>query len=532
MSTKDTLQKPKIQKNTLLQHRLFKEIEEATKSFYFPTGRIKVFRYSIAVFYTIMAFLINQNSVAVLGTQMPFLIFFGAVTLSALQGGFGPGILATGFSAILIWAFYLSGRNFFPVLPETWQIIVFMCEGALISVISESRLRSEMERLKLLILEHEARKLLEKEIKEKEVVESELLNSRNELSVILREVDDGITVQDSHGKLVFANEAAARLTGFSSAEDFLATPAVKILEKFDMFDDFGKPVKVANLPGRKALAEKISSKQTISFKIRETGEEKWSIVRSSPVLDASGKVQFAVNVFHDITEQRVLDKRKDEFMGLVSHELRTPLTSLLGFIELLEKHWSNKKDAKTKRYLGYIHEEVTRLSGMVMDFLDVTRVRVGKLIINRTHFRVNDFLTETLEGLQFMSSTHRIVLKNNVKTYIFADRARLAQVLTNFLTNAIKYSPNAKKIVLMSSKTKNSVTISVQDFGIGINPDDQKEIFNLFYQSADPSRPSRGLGIGLYIASQIVEAHGGKIWLKSAKGKGSTFYFSLPVPGN
>lgn len=229
-----------------------------------------------------------------------------------------------------------------------------------------------------------------------------------------------------------------------------------------------------------------------------------------------------------------LDKRKDEFLGVASHEMRTPLTSIKTFTQLLQKHAFKQKDEHSLLFLSKIDQQLNRITDLITDLLDISRINTGKIDYKDETFYLNELVREIIEEQQLTTKKHIVILENNVKKKIFGDKYRIGQVLTNLLTNAIKFSPHADKIIVKMSHDDEKVTVSVQDFGVGITQKEQEHIFGRFYQGNGVKRERfpGGLGLGLYISADIIKRHSGKIWVESQFGKGSTFFFTLPVHRN
>lgn len=149
----------------------------------------------------------------------------------------------------------------------------------------------------------------------------------------------------------------------------------------------------------------------------------------------------------------------------------------------------------------------------------------------KEEFPIDDLVTETLDSIQSIAPTHKLILDGQTRSNVFADKDRIRQVLINFINNAIKYSPKADKVVISTSKDRDTVTIKVTDFGMGIPKAEQKKIFDRFYQAEAHGQTFSGLGLGLYISSEIIKRHNGRIGVESNEGKGSTFYFTIPRRG-
>lgn len=231
-----------------------------------------------------------------------------------------------------------------------------------------------------------------------------------------------------------------------------------------------------------------------------------------------------------ISERKEMEERKDDFIALASHELKTPVTSLKMFAQALLQDAEKKGDKKTKTHLQNINKQLDRLTKLVQELLDISRIQAGKLEYQKDVLLVEDLIHETVEDIKRLSNNHSIIIEGKTKAKIIGDKDRLKQVLINLIINAIKYSPNSKKIIIHSEIFQKSILISVQDFGIGIPKDQINKLFKRFYQiRATNGQTYPGLGLGLYISKEIIERHNGTIWVESEKGEGSTFICKLPI---
>lgn len=229
-------------------------------------------------------------------------------------------------------------------------------------------------------------------------------------------------------------------------------------------------------------------------------------------------------------ERRELERRKDEFIALASHELKTPVTSLKGFAQLLQRRFTKAGDEESARLLLKIDAQVNKLTALIEDLLDVTRGQAGKLRFLETYFSFDELVDEIIEEVQHGTEKHKILRGGLANTTVYADKKRIGQVITNLLSNAIKYSADSYEIIVNTSATNQHVNLSVQDFGLGIAKENQRYVFERFYRVAGAIELTYpGLGIGLYVSREIIKHQGGSIWVKSEKGKGSTFGFTLPV---
>ena len=220
---------------------------------------------------------------------------------------------------------------------------------------------------------------------------------------------------------------------------------------------------------------------------------------------------------------------RDDFISVASHELKTPVTSLRVYAEVLQRQAAQRHDEQTSHSLGKMVTQLGRLTLLVSDLLDVSRIDAGKLELRRDSVDLRQLVGEVVDALRATTSKHRIDVVGTIRQPLTGDRERLEQVLTNLLTNAIKYSPQGERVIVRLAETAHDATIEVEDFGIGIDPDDRGRIFDRFYRSSSSQqRTFPGLGMGLYISSEIVRRHGGTIWATSDTGRGSVFHVVLP----
>ncbi|HSX09369.1 MAG TPA: ATP-binding protein [Candidatus Saccharimonadales bacterium] len=233
----------------------------------------------------------------------------------------------------------------------------------------------------------------------------------------------------------------------------------------------------------------------------------------------------------DITQRRLIEKQKNDFVGYVTHELKTPLTSLSAFVQLLQGYHEKTGDKKSQFLLAKVSGQVERLTKLLDSFTSVYKAQTGMLELHKETTDLYEIARETVEMFQYMTTTHTISIEGNITRPISLDKERIRQVLVNLLINAIKYSPHADAIVVKLHEKANNVIVSVQDFGSGIPKEAQSQIFDRFFRVKGKNQEYavKGLGLGLYIALEIIKAHGGRLWVESVEDKGATFLFSLPV---
>jgi PAS domain S-box-containing protein len=585
-------------------------------------------------------------------------------------------------------------------------------DGALVGLIGFSRdVTAERESLRHA---SEVQSRLERNLDDKM---EELRRSRDELRVILRNVTDGITAQDASGKLVFANDAAARLAGFETAEQLLTLPVGEAVARFDLFDEDGVPIPKEMLPGRRALAGSPTNEAVIRWRPRSGGADHWTIVRAAPVLGPDQRPILVINVVHEITEQKLAELRlrdaerrssflaeasaalaesldpdrtvekltsmavprladwcavdlvspeetglrrvalahsdpeklavaeelrrlyppekvptsaianvlrtgeaqlvehvddallergavdsrhlelmrsiglvslmlvplrgrglvhgvmtfasseshrrfgaadlttaqdladraalalenarlyrdareavklRDEFLSIASHELRTPLSPLKLQLQALLRSLDRGAPLDPDQLVGKVRlmiRQTDRLSGLVGNLLDVSRLAAGKLDLRHERFDLVEVVREVAERIRDQTPARVELLLDGpvVGTW---DRLRVDQVLTNLVSNALKYG-EGKPVSISAVARGTTAVVEVADQGIGIAAADQERIFDRFERAVSASSYG-GLGLGLYIARQIVDALGGTIRVQSVPGAGARFTVELP----
>lgn len=246
------------------------------------------------------------------------------------------------------------------------------------------------------------------------------------------------------------------------------------------------------------------------------------------LVEYQGKVELLA-IIRDVTERKEMERLKDEMISAVSHEMRTPLTAMLGFTEFMLEH--EVEPQQQKEYLGVVYSETERLSELIGNFLDLQRMKARQMVYRFKSVAVRPLLEEVAALFAGATQKHRITVEaTGDLPPVRGDEARLHQVLNNFLSNAVKYSPKGGEIILGARRDGEDVIIRVQDEGRGIAPDLLDKIFERFYQvDSSDRRMTGGAGLGLALVREIVSAHGGRVWAESTEGKGSTFYVALPV---
>ncbi|WP_051189543.1 PAS domain S-box protein [Daejeonella oryzae] len=263
------------------------------------------------------------------------------------------------------------------------------------------------------------------------------------------------------------------------------------------------------------------------------GKIHWVFAQANP-LYINSRFEGYVGSMVDITEQELasqaikdLSEKKDEFLSIASHELKTPLTSIKASIQLIEKMVDD--DHSAHKFALKASDHLLRLERLISDLLDVSKINAGKLVYNETEFDFMEMLADSVRSMQLTSHSHQLIIAQTEPVLFKGDRFRIEQVIFNFLSNAIKYSPDADKVIIKLEIIDDNIVVSVQDFGIGIEPENLSKTFDRYYRVDNTSMRFQGLGLGLFISNEILKRHQGSLWIESEPGVGSVFYFSLPL---
>lgn len=279
--------------------------------------------------------------------------------------------------------------------------------------------------------------------------------------------------------------------------------------------------------------ETVLSGEAVNFEMQANskgGDAYWMNASYIPDFDSNGEVKGFFSMMDDITERKKIEQIKSEFVSVASHEMRTPLTSIHGVIKLLCAGRLGELSAPGKEMANMAQRNTEQLMRLINDVLDLERMESGKENIERQQCNSSDLIQQTVDTISSMAQKHQVEIKANVNSIeLWVDRDRMMQTLTNLLSNAIKFSPPGGKVWITNQKRNQEVLFAIKDRGRGIPQDKLEIIFERFQQvDASDSRQKGGTGLGLAICRHIVEQHGGKIWVESVYGEGSTFFFTLP----
>ena len=292
-----------------------------------------------------------------------------------------------------------------------------------------------------------------------------------------------------------------------------------------------------NIPALKKLLEDILpgnnsfSDFEVSHHFEKLGQ-RTILLNARKLWRVGNHTEMILLAFEDVTEKKQAEQFKNAFIGVASHELRGPVSSIKGYAQLLQKRAQQAEDKLGAGMLEKIGVQTGKLTELINHLLDISRIQSGKLQLDKVHFDLNDLASGIRDELQSVTQSHQLLLEGHVRDDVFADKFRIGQVLTNLISNAVKYSPDAAKVVVRLSEDQDGFVcqVSVQDYGIGIAIEEQQHLFQAFSRLRSVrTRKIQGIGLGLHIAAEIVKDHGGRIWLESSPDHGSVFHFSLPV---
>ncbi len=350
--------------------------------------------------------------------------------------------------------------------------------------------------------------------------EQELKDREEKFRLLANEMPQFVWISDAEGYLNYFNQSVYNYTGLNES----------IIKDNKWLEIVHPDDREENIS---AWMTSINTGENFVFEHRfkrSDGEHRWQLSRAKALRDSKGNITMWVGTSTDIHDIKELDEQKDYFISMASHELKTPITSIKGYIQLLESKYRNTEDPFLKNSLKVVHKQIESLTTLVADLLDVSKIKTGGLQLKKSSFSVNNLVDEVISEIQHMNPQNEISFTADHVIDVIADEENIRQVLINFLTNAVKYSPDNKQVAVSLTLEKNNLKVSVSDAGIGISTDNQAKIFDRFFRVEGKNEKTfPGFGIGLYIAAEIIRKHQGKIGVYSEMGKGSTFYFTLPI---
>ena len=362
--------------------------------------------------------------------------------------------------------------------------------------------------------------------REKEILE--LAEQNTLMARAIEEIDLGITISDGtqrHQPLIFCNQAFMNISGRNLEEilgfscDFMQGPETD-------------PETV------KKLSDAIVEQNPVTVEIlnyNKNGESFWNELSLNPIFSSEGTLKYYVGIQHDISERKRIESMKKEFVSTVSHELRTPLTSIHGSLGLINDLYLDDTEGEEKELLSVAYRNSERLKVLVDDILDTEKLESGEMRFRMETHDVQEMLQHSVDLNKPYGERYGVEFKIVdfvTDKLIYVDKGRMIQVFSNLLSNAAKFSNGSRHVDIKSEllDQENTIRFSITDYGDGISKEFQKDIFTKFaQQDSSDARKLPGTGLGLYITKQIIDAHDGRIDFTTEEGKGTTFFFDLPI---
>lgn len=448
-------------------------------------------RYSLPLVLVIIATFLKLQFLDIINTSSPFLLFFAIVCLCTIMAGIGPAVVAVILAATVADYFFILPKNEFKLTALALsKIMVFFGESAFIILIS-STIMSAYRRV-------------------------------NQIQTLFRAMiekgSEGIVLTNREGERVYVSPSIERIIGYT-ADEF------KVMEPWILADP-------EELPEMKARMEDLRAHpgKNISFTHRMRHKDgRWIWIENSitNLLDDESVCAIVAN-FYNVTERVILEQKKDDFIGIASHELKTPITSLKASIQLLDRMKNEPSQDMFPKLISRAKRNVEKLTELVEELLNASNIGQGHLHLTKTNFVMADLLIECCHHIHAVDK-HNLIVQGDRKLRVCADKGRIDQVVVNLVNNAIKYAPQSKDIFLSVDRVDGQAKVAVTDNGPGVAPEKLPYVFDRYYRAEVNSYNNPGLGLGLYISSEIIKKHGGQIGVDSKPGEGSTFWFTLPV---
>ena len=526
-----------------------------------PHKRSAARKYGVAIVLTIIVTLFKFSFSNIIGSKNPFLLYFGDIIVVAGYGGTGPAILATALAALITDFFFLPAFNEPSLQPDVLvQLAMFVIESAFIIGMSRAlggaaeKVRRNGQRFRFLA---DASKVLSSSLDFQETMEavSKLAVPHMATWCAIHVVDDGVITQialahEDKYKLKFVKKFNA-LELPTLSDSFGVAQVLKKKKSYliPLVSDEILQQSISN-PEKLHLAHELHMTSVMLVPlfvnaiaigvISYVSDSQKRLYSTDDVLMAeelASRAGLAIeNAFlyreakQEIQKRRKMEKQKDEFLRIAGHELKTPVTSIKAYTQVLLYASQKRGETEPLKQLRKLDAQIDKLTHLIGDLFDATKIEAGKMVLNVDEFSFDTLVEEVVEEIQFTSTSHTIHIEGKTGRTLIADRERTSQVIINLITNAIKYSLHADKVSIKLENNVDHVQFSITDFGIGIPSSKKEKIFERFYRvSGDKPSSFPGLGLGLYISSEIVHRQGGKIWFESKEGKGTTFYFTLPI---
>ena len=458
-----------------------------------------------------------------------YIIYYVSIIAVAFRYNTRTVVLTAGLYTLCYIALLMMANQFYTHVPETLYrcIFIFIC-GYFSTMITRETFTQTHEKLKL--------KQLAEELKE---TEAELRKKTNALKGINDELE--MMVDERTQELQESANRFKRLLDSIPLIAWTSTPDGETSYRNIAFYEFVGDVNFDE--GINAFIHPDDRKKVMDqwVQVKDNGAPMeleyrwkrhddtyiWMLARVISIRNEKGEIMLWIGTATDINEQKKLLEQKDQFIGVASHELKTPLTSVKAYAQLVDQSLSADEYEGAKIFIKKTYMYIGRMEQLIKDLLDVSRIQAGKMSYNMCEFEFTDFASEVLNDIKQLNKSYNIQLRSAGPVTVYGDKHRIEQVLDNLVSNAIKYSKSETDIEISVLKEFKALHVIVKDKGVGIPKENLNRIFDRFYRVNEDSHVS-GLGLGLFIAKEIITRHNGEIWVESEIGKGTAFHFTLP----
>ena len=411
-----------------------------------------------------------------------------------------------------------AGLHDYLIKPLDYGEVQWCVERAL----EQRGAKRERERLRLRTEELNEQLVLSS-IREQERADAEA-EQRVQLNALLENLNEGVLIVDRSGRVVMVNSAARATLGLGDAE----LDRIDHLYSREAYDLQRRLLRSDERPLVRALrGEQFEDDEML--RVRPDGQWRRLASTGTSVRDASGEVALAIVVFRDVTELRLLEQQREEYLALVSHDLRNPLSTLMMSVAVLKRSMDEKGLVQESSVIARAERSANRMKSMIEELTEATALEAGGVALPREACDVRELVVAVVGRLDEARARRITIEAEGASPYLaLGDASRLERVIANLLTNALKYSADDAPVTVRLMRRTGSIELDVIDRGIGIAPESLNRLFERYFRTAAGKAHASGLGLGLYIARLIAEAHGGRIEVSSEVGKGSTFRLVLP----
>jgi PAS domain S-box-containing protein len=448
-------------------------------------------RYGIPLILIVLATLVKMQFNASMGGRNPYILYFGIVSLTAVVCGLGPALFSTFITALVADYYFIYPYHIIELgHNDIISTAIYLFECCWLIFLS-AIVRMAYQRVR----------------------QNQLL-----FQAMIEKSSEVILLTDRDYNRLYCSPGIEKLTGYTAGE-FVKMKSMSLAHPEEVPILRERLEQLLNQPG-----ENITFTRRVQHK---DGNWLWIESTVTNLLDDESIKSMVYN-YHDVTHRVLLEQKKDDFISIASHELKTPLTSLKTSLQLMDRMKEDPKADRMPKLIAQANRSMDKITELVNELLNVTRIKQGQLQLNKSIFKIYALLENCCNHLN-MAGKHEVIIEGDRNVEVRADQNRVEQVIVNFVNNAVKYAPFSEEIFINVHREGDKVKVSVRDTGPGIAEDKQPHIFDRYYRADYGLKQGQGLGLGLFISAGIIKRHGGQIGVDSELGKGSTFWFTLPL---